>query len=406
MSDLILDGLSALELEGQLPPIAPGCRLCVTIPAKNETAFITSTLEALHHQLNLDGSALDPNSYEVILLANNCSDDTASVARRYASEHPAFRLHVLEQAMPAPHACVGVARKLIMDEAARRLPGSGIIAMTDADTIVDCYWIAATLRAFARGARAVGGRIVVPPTNRKGYRKIHLQDVTYRSLQALLESMIDPSEQDPWPRHFQHYGPSLAVERNAYLECGGMPPWRAIEDAAFAWALERIDVTFVHDPAVRVYTSDRESDRIQGVAFSSSLKEWTKMEEEQRKPVVFGLNHCIDLFKWKVALRRAFNERRIGSLPALLSLARYLEITPGELQHWVVTAPTFGALYQDVRKEIERTDSFSDRTFDQAIRELRNFTRTARGPLLSSTHPAGTDRPCFHVHGDSLSAVG
>lgn len=378
----------------------------MTIPAKDEAEFIGPTVAALQRQCGVDGQALAPDAYEVIILANNCTDDTADRVRQYALAHPSFHLHLVELEIPRSVARVGLVRKLMMDEAWRRLPPGGIIATTDADTIVDPTWVAATIRAFDRGARAVGGRIVVPPSERTGYRKIHLQDVTYRSLQALLESMIDPSESDPWPRHFQHYGPSMAVCREAYRKCGGMPPLPAIEDAAFAWALERIDVELVHDPAVRVNTSDRDSERINGVAFSGSLKEWSKMERENRQPVVFGLQNCIDLLKWKVALRRAFYERRIGALPALFTLAECLDCTPGDLQQRIVKAPSFGALYQDIRQQLEATHSFSDRTFEQAITELRRFTRSARGPLLFSTRRGGIDQSGVAITGQNRSVAG
>ncbi|WP_157974479.1 glycosyltransferase [Lewinella sp. IMCC34183] len=395
----------SLTLTLAAPP-HPRCRLCVTVPAKDEADYITDTLQALYKQEDFSGRPVDPSCYEVILLANNCSDATADVARDFAARHPYFQLHVCEVALPREIASVGMARKLMMDEAARRLPSNGIIAMTDADTRVDRQWVAATLRAFDLGARAVGGRIIVPRGDRTGYRKIHLQDVTYRTLQMLLESMIDPDLEDPWPRHFQHYGPSLAVDAAAYLACGGMPPVRCIEDAAFAWALERVDVRFVHDPAVRVYTSDRDSDRVEGVAFSHTLEEWTRMEEENRKPVVFGLQHCIWLFKWKVALRSAFQRRRGSGLPALAELRNYLQLPPGDLERRIRTAPTFGSLYQEIRQLLERTPGFSDTPFDEAIRDLRWFTRSVWGNLSSSTRPFGTALPATGAPGESLPASG
>ncbi|WP_168797513.1 glycosyltransferase [Neolewinella litorea] len=370
--------------------IHPACRLSVTVPAKDEADYILPTLEALRRQTDFMGNPLDPDTYEVILLANNCSDATAEVARAYGTRYPDFHLHVAEITLTGDLACVGVARKLMMDEAARRLPPGGIVAMTDADTQLDPHWVYATLRAFDRGAHAVGGRIVVPRSGRTGYRKIHLQDVTYRSLQALVEHMIDPSDEDPWPRHFQHYGPSLAVRVEDYRACGGMPPVKCIEDAAFAWALERIDVQFVHDPAVKVYTSDRRSERVEGVAFSHALDEWTRMQSAGRQPVVFGLQHCINLYKWKVALRRAFQERRIAGLPALVDLAAYLDMPSGELQRRVAEAPTFGALYLEIRQMLERTHAFSDSPFPEAIRDLRRFTRATWSALSSSTRPGGT----------------
>ena len=397
---------SAPSAESTLPPLQPGCRIVVTIPAKDEEAYILPCLRALLAQRQLDGAPLDRCLYAVLVLANNCTDQTALLARRLARDEPGFQLFVVERDFPRSEARVGLARKIMMDAAALALPEEGIIATTDADTRVDEYWIAATLRAFDRGARAVGGRIVVPPSPRSGYRRTHLQDVTYRSLVSLLESMVDPDPDDPWPRHFQHYGPSLAVSRAAYLACGGMPPLAAIEDAAFGWALERIDVSFVHDPSVKVFTSDRDSERIAGVAFSSSLREWTRMATEAREPAVIGLAHALQLIKWKVALRRAYRDRRVTGLPALESLTQHLGISLDALQRTIGLAPSFGSLYLDLRNRIVNQPGFSDRTYGEAIAELRRFTRGGRGGRSSSKRPAGNDRSGARVRGTRLSAAG
>ena len=380
--------------------------MVVTVPAKDEAAFIIPCLQALESQRELDGGHLDHRLYAVLVLANNCTDDTAALARQFGRDNPGFQLYVVSREFPSPVGGVGPARKTMMDAAARRLPRRGIVAMTDADTQVDAYWIAATFRAFKRGARAVGGRILVPPTLRQAYRRVHLQDVTYRMLRSLLEAMIDPDPEDPRPRHFQHYGPSLAVSQEAYLACGGMPPLSSIEDAAFAWALERIDVDIVHDPAVRVYTSDRQSDRIAGVTFSASLEEWSRMERENRHPVVFGLQHCIELFKWKVALRRAYHERRIGNLPALSSLLRVLAMDPRELQRLIVAAPSFGELYVGIRHRIDRSPGYSDCTFAEAIAELRSFTRSVRECRVCERHPGGSVRVGFPEYDRSHAVPG
>ena len=218
--------------------------------------------------------------------------------------------------------------------------------------------------------------------------------------------MVDPDLADPWPRHFQHYGPSLAVSRGVYLASGGMPPLRAIEDAAFGWALERIDVGFVHDPAVKVFTSDRDSERIAGVAFSSSLREWTRMAAEAREPAVIGLNHLLQLLKWKVALRRAYRQRSLRGLPLLAGLADHLGVSLASLQERVSEAPSFGSLYLELRQQIVDTPGFSDRTYTQAIAELRRFTRSGRGGRASSTHPDGSARHAGRSPGRRLPAAG
>jgi len=64
-----------------LPPPAVRLKLSVIIPVRNEAEALTKTLMSLAQQVDLSGNALDPDCYEVLLLANNCTDDTADVSR-------------------------------------------------------------------------------------------------------------------------------------------------------------------------------------------------------------------------------------------------------------------------------------------------------------------------------------
>ena len=54
------------------------CSICVVIPARDEADSIQCTLLALARQRDLAGNPIALESYEVILLANNCRDGTAS----------------------------------------------------------------------------------------------------------------------------------------------------------------------------------------------------------------------------------------------------------------------------------------------------------------------------------------
>ena len=58
----------------------------MVIPARNEAVGVGATVDALADQRDGSGHPLDRRRYEVILLANNCSDDTAGAARRLGAE--------------------------------------------------------------------------------------------------------------------------------------------------------------------------------------------------------------------------------------------------------------------------------------------------------------------------------
>jgi glycosyltransferase involved in cell wall biosynthesis len=247
------------------PPLK-SCEVCVIIPVKDEAQMLGRTLKALSMQTSLEGKPLNPLLYEVIVLANNCSDRSAAIAHQFAEQHPFLAIHVAEITLPPEQAYIGYVRKLLMDEAYSRLMNSGrrrgIIASTDGDTTVSPTWIAATLAEMAKGADAVGGRII---TDRHRHalspqaKACFLREVSYRSLVAELESYIDPDPYDPWPRHYQHYGASLAVTAETYAQCGGMPPVKTPEDEAFYQSLLLVDARFRHSPLVRVTTSARAS---------------------------------------------------------------------------------------------------------------------------------------------------
>ncbi len=271
------------SLTVSFPPPQPGLRLSVVVPVRNEAAGITQTLAALAAQTDGAGTSLPLGNYEVLLLANNCTDDTADVARAFARHSPKFALHVAEIALPPALAHVGAARRLLMDAACRRLLSAcgpcGVIATTDGDTTVAPDWVFQTLHEVERGADAVGGRIRVAacrPCPDRHARLYHLRDHAYQRGLSQLESYLDPDPADPWPRHHQFFGGSLAVTAAAYRRAGGLPVQSCLEDVAFGEALRRTDARIRHCLDVRVSTSARQDGRTP-LGLSSQLREWGEM---------------------------------------------------------------------------------------------------------------------------------
>ncbi len=251
----------------------------VIIPVKNEAQNITQTLDALRLQKDEKGRQLPFEMYEVLLLANNCTDETYAIAKAYGQQHPQFSLHIAEIQLDRKRAHIGTARRLLMDEAFRRhnsIGKDGIILSTDGDTEVDAAWIANTLCEMSGGCDAVGGRILtrdVAPDCKLYY----LQDTTYRYLSARLEALIDPTDAEKSP-HFQCFGASLAVRCSAYQRAGRLPVIPFLEDEAFSRALYRVDAKIRKSPLVKVYTSSRIKGRVKA-GLSAHLKQLTNLKK-------------------------------------------------------------------------------------------------------------------------------
>ncbi|MBA2454589.1 MAG: glycosyltransferase [Chloroflexia bacterium] len=340
-------------------PQLPACDVCVVIPVRDEQNTLAATLAALANQVDLHGLALNPATYEIIVLANNCRDDSAAIARHFAGRHAELALHVVELDLPAAQAHVGAARRLLMDEAWSRFTTlgktRGIIATTDGDTLVSPTWIAATRAETGRGADAVGGRIMVDPLELRllsaAGRECHLRDVGYRSMIAELESRLDPDIHDPWPRHFQHFGASLAVTAEAYLRAGRLPvkPW--FEDVAFYDALTRADARFRHSPAVQVRTSGRRTGRT-GFGFAVQLTQWESMDPCAQRMCVESARAAEARITARRKLRQAWRMcHREGSLSAGMchSLADQLNVDPNWLKETLNQQSTFGMLMEQVK---------------------------------------------------------
>ncbi len=301
-----------------VPPL-PQCEVSVIVPAKDESQMLPATLTALTNQTDLNGKPLNPLTYEIIVLANNCIDNSAAIARQFAQQHPDLVLHVAEVTLPLDRAYIGYVRKMLMDEAYLRLMSvgrsRGIIASTDGDTQVSATWIAAISHEIHSGVDAVGGRILTDRHSRHALdpqAKSHfLQEVGYRSLVAQIEFHLDPDLHDPLPRHYQHYGASLAVTAEMYAKAGGLPPVRTPEDEAFYQALLKVDARFRHSPLVQVTTSARVSGR-SPVGLAAQLRKWTELPDDETFNVAPAAV-IVDLFQSRHRLRSLWQQLLSGS---------------------------------------------------------------------------------------------
>lgn len=327
----------------------------VVIPAKDEADSLPATLAALAAQTDAQGRPLTPNDFEVLLLANNCQDTTAAVGREFGRQHPGLAVHVAELALPAREAHVGRARRLLMDAACRRLQGSrhprAFIASTDADTCVAPTWLATIRAEVQAGADAVGGRILTHTTDPAcPVRRCQLLDATYQVLRSQLEHLLDPDEADPWPRHHQHFGASLAVTVEGYQRVGGLPVVPYLEDEALFQALRRHDLRVRHSPQVRVYTSSRQQGRV-AVGLSWQLREWAGLLEDGNEPLVDHPVQLISYWQNRCRLRKLWRSAQAGapvtaSVAACGPVAAALLLPSYDLWRKMRQCPSFGELWE------------------------------------------------------------
>jgi glucosyl-3-phosphoglycerate synthase len=230
-----------------LPPPDPALRACVVVPARNEEDLVTSCLEALATQ-----EQVAHHEYEVLLILDRCTDETEERAREIGGVHPSLNLRFLH----GPGEGSGPARKVGMDAACARLlrvgRPEGLIACTDADTVVAPDWLAAQLRAASKGARAIGGRIELADDGSlpEHVRRRHSEEGRHRHEHLL----CDPAGE---AQHWQFSGASMTLTATVYKQVGGLEPLTALEDEHLEKVLRHHDVPIHRLLSVRVTTSPR-----------------------------------------------------------------------------------------------------------------------------------------------------
>src|SRR3984957_3017018 len=334
------------------------CEACVVVPARDESARIEKCLSALVSQVDLDGRPIDPAKYEVIVLANNCHDETAARARAFGGQHPRLVLHVVEINFPPERSYVGCARKLLMNEACRRFfllgrPG-GVIVSTDADSFVEPGWIAGIMREVHAGADAVGGREVADRDERLLLHPLaeltYLRQVAYDFLIAELEDLIDPDPFDPFPRHFNHIGASLAITADLYAQIGGLPDVLEDEDKALYQAILRKGARFRHSLDVRVTTSARLDGRVEH-GFSAGLRHFGRLGQQSRGLFVENVSASEIRLQARRALRELSREIQLSrplTSSRVSAAARSLGIAGSWLWREINRLQTWGQLMERV----------------------------------------------------------
>ena len=253
----------------------------IAVPAKNEEKRLPLLLTALAGQSWCRDAA---QPLIVVVVLNNCTDQSRTAALDVARKAKTLSLELIDVDLTGEDAHVGTARRMAMTRALELCPErGGVILSTDADAIPDPNWVAATLRAIADGADVVGGLLQGNKLEESrlgsGFQARAAAVAEYGTWCDRLASLIDPLDFDPWPRHRDHTGASLAVRADIYEAVGGLPPLPRREDLGLVSRIQAADGRLVHPLDVRVEVSARLTGRAQG-GMADCLKSWIRAEAE------------------------------------------------------------------------------------------------------------------------------
>jgi glycosyltransferase involved in cell wall biosynthesis len=258
---------------------APGesVRAVVVVPAHDEEERIGRCLAALASQVEVAAE-----EFEVIVVLDACEDATAAEvgAVRSSLDGPCQpsderavggpEIH----AVPGPGQGAGPARATGMDIGCARLESlgrhGGLLASTDADSVVAPDWIARQLEAVAAGAEAIGGEVVLDPDEAAALPPGLLAD---REAQLVARTREAAARGPAEHAHFS--GASLGVTPDAYRRAGGMAWMAALEDQELEDRLVAAGVTLHRLRPVSVVTAARTEGRAErGLARDLELARW------------------------------------------------------------------------------------------------------------------------------------
>jgi len=244
--------------------------LVVTIPAFDEPGLLDS-LEGLYQCTIPEEGAV-----EVIVVVNEPEDASDAVkdrnqeifrqAREWAASHqlPGLQFFILHHALPSRHAGVGLARKIAMDEACRRLEqanqSEGVIACFDADSRCEANYFQALFRHFRTHTGCPAASIYFEHPLQGGDHPPEVY-AAILSYELHLRYYVMAQGWAGFPHAFHTVGSSMAVRCSAYQQQGGMNKRKAGEDFYFIHKFTPLQ-GFFHLTDTRVIPSPRPSHRV------------------------------------------------------------------------------------------------------------------------------------------------
>jgi glycosyltransferase involved in cell wall biosynthesis len=175
--------------------------LSVIVPTYNRSGSLLKTLECLRRQETPTGL-----KWEIVVVDNNCKDDTPQVVAELAKTFPVSLRHVVEKKQGASHA-----RNRGVAEARAEL-----LAFTDDDVLTDRQWLRTIYETFMKySCDGVIGKIGLT------WECDRPQWLTDELLGFLAHLDYGPEERPVADDAYPPYGPNMAFARAVFERIGG-----------------------------------------------------------------------------------------------------------------------------------------------------------------------------------------
>lgn len=152
---LLVLAVAALFYRAPGQDLPPRARLIVLIPAHDEAALIARCVRSLQAQ------SYPSELYDVVVVADNCTDDTAAIAAAAGADA------VMERDDPSARG-KGRALRWAMDRLLTAESRADAVAVVDADSIADPGFLQALVQPFEAGAQAAQGESLLYGTGATG----------------------------------------------------------------------------------------------------------------------------------------------------------------------------------------------------------------------------------------------
>jgi glycosyltransferase involved in cell wall biosynthesis len=366
------------EMVLSIAACTPKCNVVVSIPVHNEEAMIERCL------LGLAGQIVS-RDFEVLLFLNNCVDRSRQAIEALAASLP-FRVHLVSEELRPEHANAGHARRLAMQHAAGLVAKDGVLLTSDADSVAAPDWLAVNLAEIEAGADAVAGMALIDGRDVRVLPGRLLEEecgcAVLAELLDQIDWLIDPDLSDPWPRHTQHSGASIAVRAPVFVACGGIPPVPVSEDRMFFERLRRMDAKIRHSRDAVVTVSGRLAGRAVG-GMADTLRRRLARPDVWLDEIVEPPENRVRRARARKMFRAVWGQKVTPGLA--FGLARALRVAQDTMEG-SLGLPYFGAAWAEIEASspILRRRRIRTRHLQRAIAQARLWVaqQDAKPPMV------------------------